>query len=142
MYLTTHHKAFIFGPCTWRVGFHSKTPDPRIMKGQVKICFGLLEILVRYIYLQPFCVCVITLLYPRHLCRGVYSFSLSVHLFVCSFVRTYMYLTTHHKAFIFGPCTWRVGFHSMTPDPRIMKGQVKMCFGLLEILVRYMYLTN
>ena len=26
------------------------------------------------------------LLYPRHLCRGVYSFRLSVHPFVCSFV--------------------------------------------------------
>ena len=28
-------------------------------------------------------------LYPRHLCQGVYSFRLSVRLFVCSFVRSY-----------------------------------------------------
>ena len=27
-------------------------------------------------------------LYPRHLCRGVYSFRLSVRLFICSFVCT------------------------------------------------------
>ena len=69
-------------------------------------------------------------LYPRHLCRGVYSFRLSVRpfvclyvrSFVCSFVRTsfrhvefaskfcvkvsqvvYISATTHQKAFIFGP---------------------------------------
>ena len=29
------------------------------------------------------------LLYPRHLCRGVYSFRLSVRMFVRSFVRSY-----------------------------------------------------
>ena len=28
-------------------------------------------------------------LYPRHLCRGVYSFRFSVRMFVCSFVRSY-----------------------------------------------------
>ena len=63
---------------------------------------------------------------PRHLCRGVYSFRLSVRPFVCSFVRSfvrtsfhhvefaskfcvkvsqvlYISATTHQKAFIFGP---------------------------------------
>ena len=29
-------------------------------------------------------------LYPRHLCRGVYSFRLSVRLFVCSYVRSFV----------------------------------------------------
>ena len=62
------------------------------------------------------------LLYPLHLCRGVYSFRLSVRMFVRSFVRTsfcrvefaskfcvkvsqvvYISATTHQKAFIFGP---------------------------------------
>ena len=72
------------------------------------------------------------LLYPRHLCRGVYSFRLSVRPFVCSFVRLfvrsfvrsllsvtfveftskflvkvsvseYISLTTNQKAFIFEP---------------------------------------
>ena len=61
-------------------------------------------------------------LYPRHLCRGVYSFRLSVRLYVCLFVRTsvtfvefaskfcvkvsqvvYISATTYQKAFIFGP---------------------------------------
>ena len=65
-------------------------------------------------------------LYPRHLCRGVYSFRLSVRMFVCLFVRSfvrtsfrrvefaskfcvkvsqvvYISATTHQKAFIFGP---------------------------------------
>ena len=32
----------------------------------------------------------INLLYPRHLCRGVYSFRLSVHPFVCSFVCSFV----------------------------------------------------
>ena len=60
--------------------------------------------------------------YPRHLCRGVYSFRLSVRMFVRSFVPTsfrhvefaskfcvkvsqvvYISATTHQKAFIFGP---------------------------------------
>ena len=73
------------------------------------------------------------LLYPRHLCRGVYSFRLSVRPFVCLYVRSfvcsfvlpsvawnlrqsfaskfcvkvsqvvYISATTHQKAFIFGP---------------------------------------
>ena len=69
-------------------------------------------------------------LYPRHLCRGVYSFRISVRPFVCSYVRSfvcsfvrtsfrhvefaskfyvkvsqvvYISATTHQKAFIFGP---------------------------------------
>ena len=65
-------------------------------------------------------------LYPRHLCRRVYSFPLSVRPFVCSFVRSfvrnsvtfvefaskfcvkvslvvYISATTYQKAFIFGP---------------------------------------
>ena len=61
-------------------------------------------------------------LYPRHLCRRVYSFRLSVRPFVCSFVRNsvtfvefaskfcvkvsqvvYISATTYQKAFIFGP---------------------------------------
>ena len=69
------------------------------------------------------------LLYPRHLCRGVYSFRLDVCPFVRSYVRSlvrsfvrvfvrslltskflvkvslseYISLTTHQKAFIFEP---------------------------------------
>ena len=32
-------------------------------------------------------------LYPRHLCRGVYSFCLSVRPFVCSLVRSFVLLS-------------------------------------------------
>ena len=62
-----------------------------------------------------------------------------VRSFVCLFVRTsfrrmefaskfcvkvsqvvYISATTYQKAFIFGPLLpWRVGIHSMTPDPRV-----------------------
>ena len=58
-------------------------------------------------------------LYPQHLCRGVYSFRLSVGMFVRSYFRPirgitskfyikatgveYISPTTHQKAFIFGP---------------------------------------
>ena len=76
-------------------------------------------------------ILLIVLLYPRHLCRGVYSFRLDV----CPFVRSllsvtfveftskflvkvslseYISLTTHQKAFIFEP--WvpeRVSFYTM-----------------------------
>ena len=68
-------------------------------------------------------LCTSSLLRPLHLCRGVYSFRLSVRMFVRSFVRLYFrphreitskfyvqatrveYIstTTHQKAFIFGP---------------------------------------
>ena len=81
------------------------------------------------------------LLYPRHLCRGVYSFGLSVRPFVCKFVclllsvtfveftskflvkvslSEYISLTTHQKAFIFEP--WvpeRVIFYAMSFGPRV-----------------------
>ena len=76
-------------------------------------------------------------LYPWHLCRGVCSFRLSVHQFICLllsdtfveftskfFVKVslseYVSLTTHQKAFIFDP--WvpeRVIFHAMSFDPRV-----------------------
>ena len=84
-------------------------------------------------------------LYPRHLCRGVYSFRLDVCPFVCSFVRVfvrsllsvtfveftskflvkvslseYISLTTNQKAFIFEP--WvpeRVSFYTMGFCPRV-----------------------
>ena len=87
-------------------------------------------------------------LYPRHLCRGVYSFRLDVCPFVCSFVcflrlfvrsllsvtfveftskflvkvslSEYISLTTHQKAFIFEP--WvpeRVSFYAMSFGPRV-----------------------
>ena len=76
-------------------------------------------------------------LYPQHLCREVYSFRLSVHIFVCSLLSVtfveftskflvkvslseYIALTTHQKAFIFGP--WvpeRVIFYAMSFDPRV-----------------------
>ena len=87
----------------------------------------------------------ITLLYPRHLCRGVYSFRLDVCPFVCSFIRVfirsllsvtfvefttkflvkvslseYISLTKHQKAFIFEP--WvpeRVSFYAMSFGPRV-----------------------
>ena len=82
-----------------------------------------------------------SLLYPRHLCRGVYSFCLSVCLFVCSFVCSllsvtfveftskflvkvslseYISLTADQKAFIFEP--WvpeRVIFYAMSFGPRV-----------------------
>ena len=89
------------------------------------------------------------LLYPRHLCRGVYSFRLDVCPFVRSYVRSfvrvfvrsllsvtfveftskflvkvslseYISLTTHQKAFIFEP--WvpeRVSFCTMSFCPRV-----------------------
>ena len=89
------------------------------------------------------------LLYPRHLCRGVYSFRLDVCPFVCSFVSSfvrvfvrsllsvtfviftskflvkvslseYISLTTHQKAFIFEP--WvpeRVSFYTMSFCPMV-----------------------
>ena len=80
-------------------------------------------------------------LYPRHLCRGVYSFPLDVCPFVCLFVRSllsvtfveftskflvkvflseYISLTSHQKAFIFEP--WvpeRVSFYAMSFGPRV-----------------------
>ena len=84
-------------------------------------------------------------LYPRHLCRGVYSFRLDVCPFVCSFVRVfvrsllsvtfvefttkflvkvslseYISLTKHQKEFIFEP--WvpeRVSFYAMSFGPRV-----------------------
>ena len=91
----------------------------------------------------------VPLLYPRHLCRGVYSFRLDVCPFVCSFVHSfvrvfvrsllsvtfveftskflvkvslseYISLTTHQKAFIFEP--WvpeRVSFYTMSFCPRV-----------------------
>ena len=86
-----------------------------------------------------------TLLYPRHLCHGVYSFRLDVRPLVCSFVRVfvrsflsvtfveftskflvkvslseYISLTAHQKAFIFEP--WvpeRVSFYTMSFCPRV-----------------------
>ena len=85
-------------------------------------------------------VCPLVFLYPRHLCRGVYSFRLDVCPFVCSFVRVfvrsllsvtfvefttkflvkvslseYISLTKHQKAVIFEP--WvpeRVSFCAMS----------------------------
>ena len=86
-----------------------------------------------------------SLLYPRHLCREVYSFRLSVRPFVCSFVCSYVRsllsvtfvefsskflakvspseyisLTTHQKAFIFEPCVpeWVI-FYSMSFGSRV-----------------------
>ena len=83
----------------------------------------------------------IVYLYPRHLCRGVYSFCLSLRPFVCSFVCSllsvtfivftskfvvkvslseYISLTTHQKAFIFEP--WvpeRDIFYAMSFGPRV-----------------------
>ena len=88
-------------------------------------------------------------LYPRHLCRGVYSFRLDVCPFVRSYVRSfvrvfvrsllsvtfveftskflvkvslseYISITTHQKAFIFE--TWlheRVSFYTMSFCPRV-----------------------
>ena len=70
------------------------------------------------------------LLYPRHLCRVVYSFRLTIRSFVIlssswnyfevlhwSF-SSEVYLTNHTSESI-PVWSWRVGFHSMTPDPRV-----------------------
>ena len=77
------------------------------------------------------------LLYPRHLCRGEYSFHLDVCPFVCSLLSVtfveftskflvkvslseYISLTTHQKAFIFEP--WvpeRVSFYAMSFGPKV-----------------------
>ena len=90
-------------------------------------------------------ISVFQLLYLRHLCRGVYSFCLSIHPFLCSFVclfvcsllsvtfveftskflvkvslSEYISLTTHQKAFIFEP--WvpeRAIFYAMRFGPRV-----------------------
>ena len=51
-----------------------------------------------FVYVCPFvvsvarncCTVLQCLLYPRHLCRGVYSFRLSVRPFVCSYVRSFV----------------------------------------------------
>ena len=83
----------------------------------------------------------VLLLYPQHLCRGIYSFRLDVRPFVLLFVRSllsvtfveftskflvkvslseYISLTTHQKAFIFEP--WvpeRVSFYAMSFGPRV-----------------------
>ena len=45
---------------------------------------------------QPLC------LYPRHLCRGVYSFRLSVRPFVCSFVRSFV------RSFVLPSVAWNL----------------------------------
>ena len=77
------------------------------------------------------------LVIPRHLCQGVYSFRLSVCMFVRSLLSVtfveftskflvkvshseYISLTTHHKAFIFEP--WvpeRVIIYAMSFGPRV-----------------------
>ena len=44
----------------------------------------------------------IFLLYPRHLCRGVYSFRLSVRPFVCSFVRLFV------RSFVLPSVAWNL----------------------------------
>ena len=78
-------------------------------------------------------------LYPRHLCRGVYSFRLSVHPFVCSFIRLFLlpsrswnyfkvlwsgnscgvYLTNHSSESIhigtIGTLEGRLSFHDSSP---------------------------
>ena len=52
-----------------------------------------------------FCICEkqrprsVSLLYPRHLCRWVYSFRLSVRPFVCSFVRSFVRTSFRHVEF-------------------------------------------
>ena len=80
-------------------------------------------------------------LYPRHLCRGVYSFRLDIRMFVRLFVRSLLSvtfveftskfvvkvslsenisLTTHQKAFIFE--VWvpeRISFYAMGFCPRV-----------------------
>ena len=79
--------------------------------GMIRTCmFSLIEMLTL----------VLKFLYPRHLCRRVYSFRLSVCPFVCSFVlpsrswnlrqsfalkflKWCISATTYQKAFIFGP---------------------------------------
>ena len=109
IFANTYQKAFIVGP---KVPYHT-LPYP-------------------YPYLNYPTLTYLTLpfLYPRHLCRGVYSFRFSVRMFVRSFVRlfvrsfvrtsfrrvefaskfcvkvsqvVYISATTHQKAFIFGP---------------------------------------
>ena len=42
------------------------------------------------------------LLYPRHLCRGVYSFSLSVRPFVCLYVHSFV------RSFVLPSVTWNL----------------------------------
>ena len=44
--------------------------------------------------------------YPRHLCRGVYSYHLSVHPFVCSFVRLFV------RSFVLPFIAWNFFFAS------------------------------
>ena len=60
-------------------------------------------------------------LYPRHLCRGVYSFPLSVRPFVCSFVR----LCIRHLRGIYGKVFHRVACKffnwSISHEPLIRK---------------------
>ena len=82
----------------------------------------------------------LSLLYPRHLCRGVYSFRLSVRPFVCSFVRSFVlpsrswnyfkvlrasnssgvYLTNHSLESIhiwtIGTLEGRLSFHDSSPQ--------------------------
>ena len=72
----------------------------------------------------------------KHLCRGVYSFRLSVRPCVCSYVRgiyhkfftelrnsfssgVYLMNQSSESIHIWTIVSWRIGFHSMTPDPRI-----------------------
>ena len=73
-------------------------------------------------------------LYPRHLCRGVYSFRLSVRMYIRNLVlflellqsftlkqSEWVYLTNHSSKsiHIWTIGTLGVGFHSMTPHPRV-----------------------
>ena len=73
-------------------------------------------------------------LYPRHLCRRVYSFHLSIRPFVCSLVQdilrqsfsvkvslvVYISYTNGQKLFIFGPkVPYRVYFVSMSSSPSV-----------------------
>ena len=45
-------------------------------------------------------------LYPRHLCRGVYSFRLSVRPFVCSYVRSFV--CSFVRSFVLPSVAWNL----------------------------------
>ena len=49
-------------------------------------------------------------LYPRHLCRGVYSFRLSVRPFVCSYVRSFVcsFVRSFVRSFVLPSVAWNL----------------------------------
>ena len=112
--------------CSWAGRFVSYlvgNPEDRFSRNVAHVFGSFASPVFRWELFHDFIItlsaCTCSLLYPRHLCRGVYSFCLSIRMFVRSYFRPvrgitskfygqatrveYISPTTHQKAFIFRP---------------------------------------